>query len=421
MFFQRLKSTVRAFYYQLFLILLLILILAGTSFWIGQLLTTFITTETTADRQNPAQVSRPDRTPTEDSDGYIPNISGHTFRDTEQTGTFTTEDRSLSGVRFTLTQIEPERSSPNISWSNTAGWANFTMAYERKNAVIQSPGTYTITALPPRGMRPTTNNSTQDFTAHPLSGSPSGLTLDTMPQPMGFAPKLLLSGKKPHGTALEVLPTQSNTTHNLERIIDTEGSFLYELDAPQELSVIYTKADDQLQREVPAKPIPIVLSTPLALTAHSPIVSSSDTEHFFDFTDLISAIESRKIPTNYHGLLWDNITAMHPKFSEGTGYQNTVSYGQSLAYTSSGQTGTITRDEPFDFVSGYFGAAHSRRDGDTIIVRAYRNNELVHEDTFTLSAYFPTFFLAEYRDITKLTFDTEFAWQIAMDGLTFHY
>lgn len=344
------------------------------------------------------------------------NISGHAFRDINSNGIYDITDKTMSGVQFQL-HLADKQSNRTIT--NIAGWANFVMSYNNAGASINRPGNYTIIAYPPRGMKITTNNKTQMFNASRLPGSIGGLTLDKTPEPVGFSPILNVSGNLGDFTDVEI---RSKDNNQVLGTIKNSNVFNRHLEAPERLIITFRKSDAELSKILPALHFPIVIATPKLTALRNQ--QNSETQkpiHFFDFTDLIETTEAKKIPTHYRGLIWNNITAMHDRFLGGAGYQNTVLFGRSIAYTSSGQLGSISRDEPFTFESGYFGIAHANRDGEKIIIRAYRNDDLLYTDSFTLSAFYPTFFLANYTDITKITFETEFAWQVVLEGLTFRF
>ena len=109
----------------------------------------------------------------------------------------------------------------------------------------------------------------------------------------------------------------------------------------------------------------------------------------------------------------------HQKFYEPEGYRNGVLSGEFLAYNGSGHPAAISRDEPFDFVGGYFGVSTLRAEGETLIITGWRDDQEAYRESLVLSALGPIFLAADFRGVTRLEFKAEHYWQFTVDNLTF--
>ncbi|TVR48641.1 MAG: hypothetical protein EA425_13930 [Puniceicoccaceae bacterium] len=354
------------------------------------------------------------------------NVSGFAFRDFNRNGVYDDRDHSLAGVYFRLvntTVLNLQGPVNSLAATNRGGWANFVMSASQSGAHIRSPGTYTLIAIPPPGLVVSTANEVQEFTVTALPGALGDLTMDRMPKPVGFMPELWIRGTLPPGAEVTIEPADSGSApeaHDAEPFAEAP-SFQTGIDTPGVYLLRQTFDGRQLERRIEVGRFPVVVSEIRDVSRQEELVERREEALTFsiDFEELIPGIEARKVPSVYRGLQWDNITAMHDKFSNANGYHNVTASGHFLAYTSSGQPGTISRDEPFDFLGGVFGIGRHQRHGEYAMIRGYRGDELIYEDTFPLSAYFATWFQADYLGITKLVLTTTHRWQLAMDDLSF--
>ncbi len=351
------------------------------------------------------------------------NISAFAFRDLNRNGSYDEDEQSLYGARFMLIE-GPRSDDPQKTYkrSNKGGFANFRMSASNEEAEIKRPGTYQFVAFPPPGMVVSSGNEVDEFEVFELPGSIGDLVLDRMPKPVGFKPKLSFSGRLPRGDNLRIAgSTETDRQETQEVRADRRGSFFFGIDEMKPRQVIQTRGDKTLVRHVEKSFSPVVLSRINNIERQLELMNrdSMGTPVTATFDDLIRTSEVRKLPDGYKGLDWDNITAIHNKFSNAIGYHNVIVSGHYAAYNSSGQIGTVSRDTPFDFIGGYLAVAAARRHGEIAILKGYAGDELIYEDEFPLSAYFPTYFQADYMGIDKLVIRTKRYWQIAMDDLEF--
>ena len=348
------------------------------------------------------------------------NISAFAYRDLNHNGRYDADEQSLFGAKFMLVEA-PASDDPKatVATTNRGGFANFAMSASRDDAVIRRPGTYRFVAFPPPGMVVSSGNAVQDFEVRALPGSIGDLVLEAMPKPVGFSPELTVSGQIPRGDEALLLSHGEGDAVPIET--DRGGAFSVALEAVGERTIRQSRDELVLERSIPETGAPIVMSILSDLERQARLIREAPERRqvVASFDDLIRTREVRKIPNGYQGLDWDNITAIHNKFSSAVGYHNVVVSGHFSAYNSSGQVGSVRSDEPFDFVGGYFAVAHGRRHGEVLVLEGYADDELVYEDEFPLGAYFPTYFRADYLQITKLVIRTERYWQVAMDDLEF--
>ena len=290
------------------------------------------------------------------------NISVFTFSDRNRNGIYDTADKPLNRIAVRLTRPD---GSTRVQRSNINGFANFSMQYGGKDADITKTGqNYQFELLAPPGWDVTTGNPMQTSSFRAIRGAIAGLGADKPPAVVGLAPaptggQQIEAGYAPVKVATAVAPVN---------VRDAEPA-------------IVTVGFDDIDR---------------------------------------STIE--KIASGYAGLHWDYLLAVHNQFYKGPGYVNGLMSGSMVAYNSSGHPVTISALAPgdyFDFVGGYFSVAWHNAEGETLHVKAWRGEELVAQDTVTLSHLTPTYLQAEYRDISKLQFETEHYWQFVVDDLRF--
>ncbi len=350
------------------------------------------------------------------------NISSFAYRDLNHNGRYDANEQSLYGARFMLVEA-PESDDPEVTvqTTNRGGFANFPMSASREDADIRRPGTYRFVAFPPPGMVVSSGNAVQDFEVRSMPGSIGDLVLDRMPKPVGFSPMPTVSGRLPDGDEAQLFSDGEAEGDGGMLTTDRDGSFSVEFESVSERRLRQTRSDRVLERVIPESVSRVVVSTISDIDRQKRLMRDEPESRTVvaTFDDLIRTREVRKIPDGYKGLNWDNLTAIHNKFSSAIGYHNVVVSDHIAAYNSSGQVGIIRGDEPFDFLGGYFAVAHGRRHGEVLVLKGYAGDELVYEDEFPLGAYFPTYFRADYLQITKLVMHTERYWQVAMDDLEF--
>lgn len=135
--------------------------------------------------------------------------------------------------------------------------------------------------------------------------------------------------------------------------------------------------------------------------------------------DLTTANTVAEIPNGYGGLDWSNWVATHRILYGGPGYVNGATSGEYVAYNSSGNPATVSSDQPFDFVGASIGSAWPEGEQYDVVIRAWRDEEVVHVDRISPSTSGPVFFDADYRSITSLEMASEANWQFVVDDAEF--
>ena len=136
------------------------------------------------------------------------------------------------------------------------------------------------------------------------------------------------------------------------------------------------------------------------------------------FDDLVTANTLAEIPNGYRGL-GSNWVATHRILYGGPGYVNGATSGEYVAYNGSGSPASVHSDEPFDFVGANVSSAWPEGERYEVVVRAFRDDELVHTDRLAVSSAGPVFFDADYRSITRLEVSSEANWQFVVDDAMF--
>jgi hypothetical protein len=339
------------------------------------------------------------------------NISGFVFRDLNRNGIYDLADRPMANVVFEL--VGPAGLQA-ITRSNINGFANFRMSALMKDADIVERGSYEYRTKIPPGWILTTGNAVQSTSFEIFPGSPADMVSSTPASPVGLAPILRIEGRA--ATPVTLLATAPNGTKR-PVILDDDGHFTIPATPGSWLLQIIDKLNGrQVQRAVIVGRVPIRLST----ISFSNLTRdrTARVNHTVQFDDLIKAVSIVEIPTGYGDLGWHNWVVTHRLMYGGEGYINTTNSGEFVAYNSSGHPVRIYREKPFDFRGGYFGVAWANAEGETLTIRAWRNNELIYEDSLPLSTLGPTFFDADYRSVTRIEFATSHFWQFVCDDLS---
>ncbi len=340
------------------------------------------------------------------------NISVFTFSDRNRNGRYDTEDKPLARIAVRLTRPD---GSTRIARSNVNGYANFSMQRDGEDADVAEAGkAYRFEVLPPPDWSGTTGNEQQTVVFKAIAGSIAGLGADAPPTTVGLAPTSRVSGIWPDqsGQPLRAWNPQQQIARDAS--LSQKGEFSVDLDpGVWELSM-----DGVPPRTVTVAYAPVVL----AQTIDTPSPTSSPRQPVLvDFEDnRRSFIE--KLASGYAGLSWDYLLAVDNQFYKGPGYVNGLMSGSLVAYNSSGHPVTITGgqgNEPFDFLGGYFSTAWQNAEGETLIVKAWRDDELVAEERIALSHLAPVYLQAEFYAITRLELSTAHYWQFVADDLEF--
>jgi hypothetical protein len=159
---------------------------------------------------------------------------------------------------------------------------------------------------------------------------------------------------------------------------------------------------------------PVQIAT--IILGDDPIMSKSSVR-VVDFEDVTQSIIT-KVPDGVAGLNWLNLIAVNNEYYGGEGYINNTVSGKYVAYNTSGYPVTISHEDGFDFYGAYFGVAWQNAEGEILEIRAWRNDQLVAEEEYELSALGPFWFDAGYYNITRLELSTRYYWQFVVDDIS---
>jgi hypothetical protein len=330
------------------------------------------------------------------------NVSCYAYRDVDRDGTYDVGDRPFAGLA--VEGRGPDDST--FAASNTAGFANFEMRLGSDAAFVDRAGTYEFEALVPAGWGLTSGPSVQTVEFVETDGSPVGVTAAGQCAPYGLAPELTV-----RGTDQQVSIESVDGSTQLAVTV-TDGRF----DATIDAGSWSITADGEAARSFDVATDPVVLA---GLVADSQPPDPLPNEVVVGFDDLITADTLIEIPSGYRGLNWSNWVATHRILYGGPGYVNGTTSGEYAAYNSSGNPASVTADEPFDFVGAHISSAWPEGESSDVIVRAWRDEDLVHEDRFAVSSTGPIFFDADYRGITRLELSSVASWQFVVDDAMF--
>ncbi|MEO1057752.1 MAG: hypothetical protein AAFY28_12625 [Actinomycetota bacterium] len=337
------------------------------------------------------------------------NMSCFAFRDINADGQFDTDDRPYAW----LSVAGEGPGGSTRTQSNMNGFANFPMLLDGDNALVSQPGAYRFEALPPKSFMLTTGSVERVVEFAELEGSPVGIVAVDQCEPYGLTPALTISGS---------LELQNSTA---EEVIIENGSEQVDADVADgryagdvvrgEWMVSLSDGDAApMVRAVEVTDVPVVVSS--SVNHDAPTQAAEVVLGFDDFT---AANTIAEIPNGYGGLNWSNWVATHRLVYGGPGYVNTNTSGEFVAYNGSGSPGRVSSDEPFDFVGAYFGVAWPAAESHPVTVQAWRDDELVYEDSLELATTGAVYFDADYRDITALEVVSSARWQVVIDDAAF--
>jgi hypothetical protein len=336
------------------------------------------------------------------------NISSFAFDDRDRSGSYTHGDRPMAGVALRLTRPD---GSTRIGRSNINGFINFPMQLVGDEGVITETGKpYRFELIAPPGWEITTANAVHATAFREVPGSIAGMGAEDPPPVVGLAALPVLRGHWPDAAGETLLAEAADGTRQ-SVTIDAAGHF-EQLLSPGPWTIRGAAQGDGT-RQVTLGFAPVVLGQGSGGQA-----GPGDAQRV-DFDD-IRRSDIEKLAPGYAGLGWDYLLAVNNQFYKGPGYVNTLVSGSKVAYNSSGHPVTLFAIEPggrFDFIGGYFGTAWPQAEGEVLIARAYRGEELVAEDSFALSHLGPVYFQADYLDISRLELTTAHYWQFVVDDL----
>ena len=341
------------------------------------------------------------------------NISSFVFSDRNGNGLYDVGDRPMANVAVVMSfNSRPRRTQR----TNINGFANFKMSALQADHDIVVPGQYDFHVMPPPGWTITTGNAVQTSEFQRLQGAPGDMIAVKTSDPVGLAPDLYIRGTvdTSSGDTMEVTATGPDS-HKVSVPVDGQGGFRIPVSQGRwVIEIVDQQTHAKTERTVDVDRFPVVLSE--ILPGQQDEKGSSSTSDV-DFDTLISGKTVEKIPSGYKGVNWHNWVNTNNEFYNGEGYINGTMSGDYVAYNGSGHPAAIDSTEPFDFVGGFFSLAWSEVEGETLHIKAWRGERLVHEDQLPLSAMGPVYFDAGYTGLTRLELRTEHFWQFVADDL----
>lgn len=341
------------------------------------------------------------------------NISVFVYADHNRNGIYDMADRPLAGIASRLTRPDGRT---RLTRSNVNGYTNFGMQLGGTDAdVTEVEKDYDFEVLPPPEWTITSGEARQLVRFKAVEGAIAGLGAYEAPAAVGLAPPSRVSGRLPDMHRLVSIRANGDSGDVVEASAK-DGSFSLTL-SPGEWDLVFTDAETgaSWNRQVSLAYEPVVLS-PLVTSGEAS--SSLDSFVTIDFDDRDHSFID-KVPNGYQGLGWNYLLAVDNQYYKGPGYVNGLRSGANVAYNSSGHPVTISGldGETFDFHGGFFSVAWLNAEGETLDLRAWRGEEMVFEDTLTLSHLHPTYYQAELSEITKLELATGHFWQFVADDL----
>lgn len=352
-----------------------------------------------------------------------PNISFYIYNDVNRNGIYDVEDRPMMKIAVKMTR-------PDGSWvirrSNLNGFANFRHSLTADNVEVKEPGEYIFEVIVPDGWEVTSNNRIQVGTYREAPETRPGIVIDKVPEPVGIAPILTVSGtvkvREARGSVRKATPNdviiQATSPAGNERFLtlDEEGNFSF-IGEPGIWKITFESksSNARYERVIEVGNTPVKMSS--IVLGDEEIKEKKPVQHIVDFEDITDSF-IQKVPNGVAGLNWDNLIVVHNNHYRGEGYKNGTVSGKFVGYNSSGHPVTISLEDGFDFYGGYFSVAWlDNAEGETLEVRAWRGEELVVDEEYILSALGPFWLDADYRQITKLELSTKHYWQFVVDDI----
>lgn len=344
------------------------------------------------------------------------NISCFAYRDCNRNGIYDLDDRPYAGLKISIAR--PNGGKVTVE-SNTSGFTNFPMSLAASSAIIRKPGEYTIAVDPPSGWKVTSGNAVQTVAFRRLEQSPAGLVAAKTFAAVGIAPDLSISGtvrvasRTKGGDVLRAVSAKGDVT---EIAVNDDGGFSIPVDVGRWRIEFGPSTGSAVVRNVLVTDCPVVLAS---IDASTGAAEEKSARRKVDFDTLTTSNTLIEIPNGYARLNWTNWVAVHQKFYGGAGYVNAAVSSEYVAYNSSGHPAIIWSETPFDFVGAHISAPWPSAEKHGVVIRAWRNADLAHEDRVHVRTAGPIHFIANYHNITKLEFFTETFWQIAIDDFEF--
>lgn len=346
-------------------------------------------------------------------------VSCFVYRDDNLNGLYDMPDRPYAGLFVEITRPDGSKAS-NIS--NIAGFANFTVGKGLQDeAEFFEVGSHGVEAFPENGWKITSdmepNNDLRTIAESNVGGE---MVLTPPCAHIGVGADITVSGVVAlnDGVEYQDISLEISEGRAPRRSVNIGSSGQYRFPAqPGEwlLTATNKKTGEQSSRQFEIDATSVVLSEVSFENVRPEKDQSLLTINFDDVTTSDTLYE---IPSGYHGLDWLYWISTHNKFYQGAGYVNGATSGEFIAYNSSGFPASFASAEGFDFVGSYITAAWPRGKQGPVIVRAWRDSELVHEDHVSIAPSGPVYFMADYRDVEKVEFSLENQERIVIDDVS---
>jgi hypothetical protein len=292
------------------------------------------------------------------------NVSLFVFRDSNADGVHSPGELPLANIAVLVHRPDGSRI---LRRSNLYGFVNITKSATIPGVDITEEAEYRFEVIPPPGWRVTTDNLSQLANFQVAPQTRPGIVADQVPTPVGLLQKPTITGR-----------------------------------------ILERSSTDDLS---PASGIQLQFVSSGSGEVH---------EGTSDEAGVFSVQVGRGImPTYPDGLHWTDLIVSRNTTYLGAGYINNSVTGGYIGYNSSGYPVTVSGETPFDFVGAYFGVGWSEADGETLTVKAWHDDELVHEESLSLSAMGPVWLDADFRAVTRVEFATKHYWQFVMDAPAF--
>lgn len=358
-------------------------------------------------------------------DTTSPNVSHFIYLDLNRNGSYDYGEPPLSGIAVRL--IKPDQSFA-LQRSNIRGFVNFTNSLTASPVDVSEPGEYTFEVMVPEGWVLTSDNRVQQGTYSEEPASRPGIVIDRVPEPAGLAQVLTIEGRlltrSESGELVSVKPSDvavsfsSPTGARVPVDVDSMGHFSATVEPGRwSLEARHLSSGAAAARVVDVNRASVRLSGMILGDIFGEPGSNLNTIDFEDITE--SVITKAPNGIGLEGLKWVNMIVTDNELYEGAGYINNTISGRYVAYNSSGYPVTIWREEAFDFHGAYFGVAWPVAEGETLEVKAWRDDMLIGQEELELSAFGPFWFDAAYYGITKLELSTRHYWQFVTDDMAF--
>ncbi|MCP4318644.1 MAG: hypothetical protein GY789_22260 [Hyphomicrobiales bacterium] len=346
-------------------------------------------------------------------------LSCYAYRDVNRNGIFDMGDRPYGAMPVEMTHPDGNKT---VIPSNIAGFANFVVKLgDPDNADLIEPGDYEARGYPPPGWKLTSDLKVQTLTLERIAGAPGGMFVTETCVPIGVAPILKITGafspKKDSELGDYKLSIADGQGKTYDLPFDIEGNFEF-VGYPGSWTLTFEGGKNNVKYTRAA-----TLSDAAVVLAHIDLDSPPGQQgggeiNTLEFDDLTVSDSLFEIPSGYGGLNWRNWISAHNRFYKGSGYVNATVSSEYVAYNSSGTPGVVWSEKPFDFIGVYLGAAWPRGAEKDVVIKAWKDDRLVHEDRLRISRAGPVYFSANYTAITMLEINSEIYARIAIDNMS---